>query len=264
LTKRLLDQNPQRERRRQERILLVLERRFARRFGREILVEINRQMDFFKITGELLPTDARHLERLMVIELDLSKAASKAFGGRVLSQGKAAGIVFEKKFDFSSFFQNVALQYISNEAIRKRITNISETTRSQIVRQVANGQDDGLGVVDIAKNISNAAAGISRTRGAVIARTETHGAANNGADAAARKTGLTLKKEWIAVQDARTRDPHKDVDGTIVGMDERFFVGNEFLSYPGDPSGRADNVINCRCAIGHIVDDTFINNLRAD
>jgi len=29
-------------------------------------------------------------------------------------------------------------------------------------------------------------------------------------------------------------------------------VGGERLMYPGDPSGSAENVINCRCAVGHI------------
>jgi len=28
-----------------------------------------------------------------------------------------------------------------------------------------------------------------------------------------------------------------------------FFVGGEFLSEPRDPSGRADNIIRCRCSV---------------
>jgi hypothetical protein len=38
-------------------------------------------------------------------------------------------------------------------------------------------------------------------------------------------------------------------------MDQAFEVGGEMLMYPGDPAGSAGNVINCRCAISHVVDD---------
>jgi hypothetical protein len=38
-----------------------------------------------------------------------------------------------------------------------------------------------------------------------------------------------------------------------VPIDEPFIVSGEELMYPGDPSGSAGNVINCRCAIGYVV-----------
>lgn len=261
MPKRLLDQNPQRERRRQERILLVLERRFAGRFAREIVSEMRRMVEFFEITGEIPPTYERHRQRLMGIEVDLAEAATRAFGGRVVQQGKDAGLLLETKFDFSAFFKRTALEYVANEMIRRRITNMAETTRKQVVDQVRRGFDEGLGIADIAVSVLEAAPRIARFRGPTIARTETHGAANNGADAAARETGLVLNKEWIAVKDARTRDPHAVADGQVVGMDDLFNVGGERLRYPGDPNGSAENVINCRCATGHIVIDPFIAEL---
>jgi uncharacterized protein with gpF-like domain len=96
---------------------------------------------------------------------------------------------------------------------------------------------------------------ISRQRGALIARTETHGAANYGADGAARATGLKLRKEWIAAEDERTRPDHNEANGQIVDMDQAFDVGGEALMYPGDPAGSAGNIINCRCGVSHVVDD---------
>ena len=36
---------------------------------------------------------------------------------------------------------------------------------------------------------------------------------------------------------------------TIYILDGEFIVGGEALSYPGDPKGSADNVINCRCVV---------------
>lgn len=262
--RRLLDQNTERERRRQERILLVLERRFAGRFSREIASETRRMADFLEITGEVPPPDNRHLERMMKIETDLAEAATRAFGGRIIQQGKNAGLILEAKFDFGAFFMDTAISYVSQEMIRRRITNMTQTTRNQVVGQVTRGFNDGLGVAEIAKGVMQAAPKIAKWRGPTIARTETHGAANNGADAAARQTGMQLKKEWISVKDARTRDPHRDAEGQIVEMDGLFDVGGELLRFPGDPAGSAANVINCRCAVGHIVDDPFIRGLDAD
>ena len=255
--KRLLDQKPRREWARQQRILLVLERRYSRRFAREIRAESQRLIDFYKATGEIPAPSAAHELKLIVVETDLANAATKAFGGRILDQGKASGLVLERKFDYATFFQNVAMRWVEDEMVRRRITNIAETTRSQIVRQVLRGQEEGLGVDQIATNIARNVSGIAKMRGALIARTETHGAANHGADASARETGLQLKKEWIAAEDERTRDQHRDVDGDIVGMDDTFTVGGESLRYPGDPMGSAENTINCRCAVGYVVDDTF-------
>jgi uncharacterized protein with gpF-like domain len=90
----------------------------------------------------------------------------------------------------------------------------------------------------------------------MIARTETHGAANYGAGRAARETNLPLNREWIASGDERTRETHAEADGQIVGMDEPFTVGGASLMYPGDPAGPAEEVINCRCSVGFIVDES--------
>jgi uncharacterized protein with gpF-like domain len=99
---------------------------------------------------------------------------------------------------------------------------------------------------------------MSALRANIIARTETHTAANYGAQQAAELTGLNMKREWVSAQDDRTRDTseadHVDADGQTVGMKEPFTVSGEKLMFPGDPSGSAANVINCRCAVVFIYD----------
>ena len=92
----------------------------------------------------------------------------------------------------------------------------------------------------------------------MIARTETHGAANYGSDEAAKQTGLPLSREWISAQDERTRETHREANGTTTSMDGTFKVGDAELAFPGDPDGGADypeEVINCRCTVAYIVDD---------
>ena len=123
------------------------------------------------------------------------------------------------------------------------------------MRAVARGYEDGLGQAGVAEYIRDLIPSFSDARAGLIARTETHGAANFGANAAAKETGLPLKREWISAEDSRTRSSHDAANGQIVGMDEPFTVGGARLDYPGDPSGPADETINCRCSIGFVVPD---------
>lgn len=67
----------------------------------------------------------------------------------------------------------------------------------------------------------------------------------------ATEDGIIMKKVWMAVLDNHTRDSHAMLDGTEVDVDEAF--DNE-LMYPGDPTGDASEVYNCRCSIkSHII-----------
>jgi HK97 family phage portal protein len=60
----------------------------------------------------------------------------------------------------------------------------------------------------------------------------------------------TLEKEWLTLEDERTRDSHIHLDGEIVkytaGEDAYFSNG---LRYPRDSKGDAGEIINCRCSV---------------
>lgn len=77
-----------------------------------------------------------------------------------------------------------------------------------------------------------------------IARTEIH-VAQETANFEAKKISGTSYQEWITAEDERVRSLHVPLDGEIVAVGDPFSNG---LLYPGDPSGPADQVINCRCA----------------
>ena len=64
--------------------------------------------------------------------------------------------------------------------------------------------------------------------------------------ARAEADGIILQKEWLATNDGRTRHSHAALDGAIVDQDKKFDNG---LMYPGDPSGRPEEVYNCRCTL---------------
>lgn len=81
-----------------------------------------------------------------------------------------------------------------------------------------------------------------------IARTETTGAYNAGSQQAFAEEQAAVKT-WLCAPDERTRDAHLEANGSVVAIDEPFYVDGEPLMYPGDPSGSAGNVINCRCTM---------------
>jgi hypothetical protein len=90
----------------------------------------------------------------------------------------------------------------------------------------------------------------------MIARTETHSASMAGSLAMAEASEVVRMKEWIPVNDDRTRQgDNSDFDHTNVdpvGLREKFNVSGELLDCPGDPAGSAGNIINCRCAMAYL------------
>lgn len=96
----------------------------------------------------------------------------------------------------------------------------------------------------IAKRLRNVQE-MNKTQAIRSARTIVTGAENKGRqDSYARATadGIILQKEWISTNDGRTRHSHAMLDGAIVDQDKKFDNG---LMYPGDPSGRPEEVYNC-------------------
>ena len=65
----------------------------------------------------------------------------------------------------------------------------------------------------------------------------------------AERQGVEMQKQWVARM-RNTRDLHELTNLEIVNNDEAFSNG---LEYPGDPSGYAENVINCFCYVKPMV-----------
>lgn len=81
------------------------------------------------------------------------------------------------------------------------------------------------------------------------ARTSVISASNQGKMATferAAKMGIKVKKEWVSARDNRVRDSHAALNGIQVEWDKKFPNG---LKCPCDPSGRPEEVYNCRCTM---------------
>jgi len=254
MVRRLVDNNARREQRRQAALLDRLEAQFRNRLQREIAAAMREMVRTWLDTQQVTLPRGFH-DRLEATYRQMALASVTMFGMRILDQGKALGLPLETKESFAQIMTRLALRYVENEMIRRRITNVEETTRQLIVHAVARGYSDGLGQVGVADYVLDLVPSFSAARAGVIARTETHGAANYGSNEAAKQTGLPLQKEWLAGRDERTRETHAEADGNIVGMNDTFRVGDADLEYPGDPAGPPEEIINCRCSLAYVVDE---------
>lgn len=94
-----------------------------------------------------------------------------------------------------------------------------------------------------------------RYRAETIARAETITALHTAQEQAmqqAIQSGAIKQSQvtyiWRTAHDKRVRHTHRTMDGQIKPMGQAFVTGSgAHLMYPGDPSGPAAEVINCRC-----------------
>ncbi len=87
-------------------------------------------------------------------------------------------------------------------------------------------------------------------RAKTIARTEAHRiyeASSEDARQQAKAAGAKVMKQWDATLDGKTRDNHRQLDGTIVEVDGYFTIDGKKAKYPGS-FGNAAEDCNCRCA----------------
>lgn len=123
------------------------------------------------------------------------------------------------------------------DLLKKKIT-------AQVSRSIATGETFAQTARQL-KNVSN----IGYNNAIRIARTEGHRiqtTATMNAMESAKEQGADIVKQWDSTLDGATRSSHVAVDGEIRELNKNFSNG---LRYPGDPSGRAAEVINCRCAL---------------
>jgi len=205
-----------------------------------------------------LPVDARERTIEMLRE---TYATAMRMGGEPMIDGlKDCFPHLQTKQDEDDLFQQLIDQYIEQYGAQK-VLQILETTRKQVMGVIREGQQEGLGIEEIARLLREAVPEFSRIRSRVIARTETHGSSQYAQYRTAQQSTRPLVKQWNSVEDGRTRSivlddtyDHRVIDEQRVALEQPFMVPTIFgtrepLMYPGDPAGTAGNVINCRCAM---------------
>lgn len=137
--------------------------------------------------------------------------------------------------------------------VRNRMARTPDEVYDLIAGEIAEGVNLGDSIPQLAERVQQtlAATGTDRweNRATTVARTEAIGALNaarmDAFRAVAEDEGGVFEKIWISTSDSRTRETHVLADGQRVPLDQPFLVGGARLMFPGDPSGPADEVINC-------------------
>ncbi len=241
------------ETRRQLALRNNLEKRFFKRLNTLFRKFLNVQLHLYKQYGlynedvaiqslneDFMPLILTHYRR--TFQVIYKSNEDKYFGNQ-----KQDAFVFGRSTDFESVVENY---FNSRQLI---LTGITTRMANRISKLIEQGRADNLTLPEIAKLVSSKFLPISRSRAALIARTETHNAASFANHSYHQKVeadlGVKMMKKWVATSDGRTRPAHASANGQIVDMNEDFIVGGVPMGYAGDSKGGVANVINCRCVI---------------
>ena len=142
----------------------------------------------------------------------------------------------------------VQLESKISKGLYTRLGKDVNLMKTRIMADVSRGISTGMSYAQVARLLENQTR-IGFNRAIRIARTEGHRiqcTATMDAMETAKERGADVLKQWDSTLDGKTRDSHRAVDGEIRELDKPFSNG---LMFAGDPSGRAEEVINCRCAV---------------
>lgn len=137
------------------------------------------------------------------------------------------------------------------------LEDLTAVTLEELRKELQAGLGIGEGIAELALRIQRMKS-FSPARAEAIARTETIGAFNLGAQEAFREAG-TPRKGWLSTRDGdRVRPSHRKIDretqATPIPSDSKFHLvdeerGSADLMFPGDPEAPAWAVVRCRCAM---------------
>lgn len=191
--------------------------------------------------------DKMHRKEFKTVNEYLNECYDKSFTGNMyVLHGE--GIPLIVPIDQEKVVRAVQINSKINKGLYSRLGEDVDLLKRKITAQISRGVATGMSYSQMAQQLAgytkigyNNAVRITRTEGHRIQQESTMDACY-----AARERGADVVKQWDATMDANTRESHQMVDGEIRALDEKFSNG---LMYPGDPSGSAAEVINCRCVL---------------
>ena len=199
--------------------------------------------------------DTLNGDQFSTISEYLAKSYESGFVGAMYDiHGQGVPLIFP--IDQDQVVQAVTLDTKLSKPLYNKLGENVNLLKKRVANNISRGIAQGQSYSDIAKNIAVGMVGnYARMNGGAlynamrITRTEAHRISQQAAYDALKKAkdnGADVVKQWDATLDKRTRPSHARVDGEIRELDEPFSNG---LMKPGDPRGRAAEVINCRCQL---------------
>lgn len=219
------------------------------RQDKENLQSIIYQVDYQKSLKTQINAilDTMNTEQFEKISDYLTKCYDEGFIGNMYDlHGQGIPLIFP--IDQEQVVEAIKLDSKINKGLYQRLGEDVTLLKKRIANNISRGISQGSSYSEIARNIKgnsnitmNQALRIARTEGHRISQKATLDAQNKAKD-----KGADIVKQWDSLIDSRTRSSHQHVDGEIRELDEMFSNG---LEYPGDPSGKASEVVNCRCTL---------------
>jgi uncharacterized protein with gpF-like domain len=177
---------------------------------------------------------------------------------QAMEDGFQAGL--ERLQADGSFNDRSPLARETLRALNTQLRKVPETTRTRINQLILDAEQQGQDLDTLSRRIRELYEGTDDTEGMTtarsdrIAQTSATATFESGQLQAWRQNGVTAK-EWLVTRDGRQREGHNEADGQTVELAVDFEVRGVFsepfekLTHPGDPDGRASNVVNCRCSM---------------
>lgn len=162
---------------------------------------------------------------------------------------------------------NVAMSNIVQRRLQaqkaKFASDINKTTRDDITAIIEDGIKKKLSPTEIGANISKKYQQYGKygedgrvdsgtqSRAERMAQTSVNQISNYVYRSTYAKSENVSGYEWLTSHDSYVRSEpqggHVAVDGATVSKGAKFRVEGEYLEFPGDENGSAENIINCRC-----------------
>ncbi len=198
--------------------------------------------------------DKMHEKSYTTISQYLDECYTDGFVGAMQSLHKQ-GIPLAMPIDQKAMVRAVQLDSKISKGLYNHLGEDVAMLKKRITAEVSRGISSGLTHEQVASNLAARMTGKYENPGGSmayamrIARTEGHRIqceATFDAMVAAKAKGADIVKQWDSTLDGRTRESHQRLDGEIREVEEKFSNG---LLYPGDSSGKAAEVIHCRCVL---------------
>jgi uncharacterized protein with gpF-like domain len=135
-------------------------------------------------------------------------------------------------------------------ALKERARGISDTTRERIIDALRDSDNAQAAIGGLYDHWTGDDATDVEPRADSIGWDLVVGAWGAGlllAAGQAETDGHIVSRTWVTAGDAKVRPEHAEAEGQTIGIDDAYDVGGESLAYPGDPTGSAAMIANCRC-----------------
>jgi SPP1 gp7 family putative phage head morphogenesis protein len=139
--------------------------------------------------------------------------------------------------------------------MNKASTDVLLKSFGKAIEEGETPSDRALLVQEVSSQAANGEEGpFSMERAQRVSRTMSTAAANGGKLEGWKQSEIAKGKKWRSAAGSRTRKSHRKANGQVFRLDEPFTVGDSKLMYPGDPSGEAKEIVNCRCTMQLVMD----------